>query len=324
MSGIEFLRLADEEFQDRQKQSLPNNMDEAMEQINEYIKTQLPMPYEIDCVPACFDVTQNEEYILIGSRYGGIGLFSTKTKKMMKDIELSPDGISFIQLVSEDSIAIIITEKNTVYIFDFPSFYLKKTFTMKGGKIIVKPGVFKDTAYFVNSSPCIKVIEMEKMNERIISHNANINNIDVSDDGTLIALALESGAIELTHGVSNSVLQSTEPYEFKVDICMFSQFRRFIAAGFQNFVVKVWNIDSDLSIKLTVTVHEGSIRGLAFVNKSRYLVTGGEDNKIVVFDLKVEGEPFYLDLFDSPVLCFQPSDNYKKLYYSQDINRIMA
>ena len=74
---------------------------------------------------------------------------------------------------------------------------------------------------------------------------------------------------------------------------------------------------------MTIKHHEGLIRGLTFVSKSRYLITGGADNKIIVMDMKVEGEPFFLELFDNPVLCFKPSLDYTKLYFTQDINKFM-
>ena len=60
------------------------------------------------------------------------------------------------------------------------------------------------------------------------------------------------------------------------------------------------------------------------MSKSRYLVTGGADNKIIVFDMKIDAEPFFLEMFDKPVLYFKSSLDYTKLYFTQDINRFMV
>ena len=325
MSGIEFLRQAKQAaLENEKKVGPPANMDESMERINEYIDSQLPVTYEMDFVPVCFDVTKSQEKILIGGRFGNIAIYNVITQKMTKDIELSSYGIVSVTLAMEDKVAIVTTESNSVYFLDFPSFYLHKTIVLSGNRICVALNLFKDCIYLVNSTLNVKVIELEKLNERNFPVEIPANCIDISDDDSLIVLGLENGSLALLHGETDAVLQNTEPCEFKIESVTISQFRRFIAAGFQDFSVKVWLLDGSLTVKCVLTEHTAPIRGLAFVNKSRYLVTGGADNKIMVLDMKVEGEPFFLELFDNPVLYFKVSPDFTQLYFSQEINKLMV
>ena len=240
MIGLEFLRSAKEKSKDQSnKKAPPTNMDESMERINEYINSQLPITYEMNFIPVCFDVTQDLERILVGGRYGNIGIYHIPTKKMTKDIELSSVGITSVLLTMDDTLALIATENRCVFFLDFPSFYNRKVVILGGGPIIIKPTVLKDSVYVVNSTEKIRFFELEKLEERQIQLEAIATYIDISDDGTIIALALENGSIELLHGDTENVLQTTEPNEYPIDILTISQYRKFIAAGFRDFTVKI-------------------------------------------------------------------------------------
>ena len=56
-----------------------------------------------------------------------------------------------------------------------------------------------------------------------------------------------------------------------------------------------------MSVKHIFHGHTGSIKGMAFVNENRYLVTGGSDKKIIMFDMKIDSIPYYFELFDAEV-----------------------
>lgn len=322
MSGLDFLRAAKEAEDVQKEKPLPNNLDEAIESVKEYINGQLPVTYEMDFIPVCFDVTQNEEKVFIGGRHGNIAIFSVTSKRMTKDIELSSTAITSVHLACDDSLGIVVTENNVIYFLEFPSFYLKRTLSYSGSLISLKTTYLKDSLYFTNRTDVLFFIELEKITERKISLENQANCIDISDDGTLIALGLENGSIIFLHGETERMLQITEACTSAVDIVAFSQHRKWIAAGYQDFSVIIYNIDDKTSIRRILNVHEATIKGLIFVYKSRYLISGGTDNKIMVLDLKVDASPYFLDLFDAPVLTFRPSPDFKKLYFSQENNNL--
>lgn len=323
MNGVEWLSKSKELELERSSRLPPSNIDEAVERMNEYINSQLPLTYEMDFVPVCFDITEDQEKVFVGGQYGNIGIFNFAKRKMTKDIELTSKAIKAVILACDDTIGIAVTSTNLIYFLEFPSFYMKKTMTLPGSTLIVKLNLLKDSAYISNCSSQVKFVELEKFEERTLEFDKFITCLDICDDGSLIALGQDDGSIKLIHGETEKPLQSTEPREFQVETIAFSQYRRFIAAGFSDYSVIVYNIDGELSVKSHLTEHKGSITGLAFTNKGRYLITGGADNKIMVLDMKVEGLPFFLELYDEPVLYFKTSPDSTKLFFSQNINRLM-
>ena len=56
-----------------------------------------------------------------------------------------------------------------------------------------------------------------------------------------------------------------------------------------------------MTIKQVINLHSGNIKGLEFLKDNRYLITGGTDKKIIMFDLKVNSSPYFFELFDSEV-----------------------
>ena len=240
MIGADFLRQANEKAKEEiKKKAPPTNMEESMEKVNEYINSQLPITYEMDFIPVCFDVTQDLQRVFVGGRYGNIAIFNIPTKKMIKDIELNPTAITSVLLTMEDTLAIVTTENKTIYFLDFPSFYNRKTVALKDGPVIIKPTVLKDSIYVANSTEKIRFFELEKLEERHIQLEGIATYIDISEDGTLIALAINDGSIELFHGDTEKVLQKTSPCNSIIDVLTISQFRKYFAAGFRDFTIKV-------------------------------------------------------------------------------------
>lgn len=323
MSGIEWLNKAKQHEIERSTRLPPSNIDEAVERMNEYINTQLPLTYEMDFIPVCFDVTQDQEKVFVGGEYGNIGIFNFSSRKMTKDIELTSKSIKTVLLACDDTMGIAVTSANLIYFLEFPSFYMKKTMLLQGGPLVLRLNYLKDSVYISNCTNTVRFIELEKFDERTLQLEEQVNCLDICDDGSLIALGGENGSVRLIHGETEIPLQLTEPRESSVEIVAFSQYRRFVAAGFKDFIVVVYNVDGDMSVKSYLDDHKGQVTGLAFTNKARYLITGGADNKIMVLDMTVEGLPFFLELYDQPVLYFKTSPDCTKLFFSQHINRLM-
>lgn len=327
MSGIEYLQYVKQQAEEQSKKTLPRDMHESMQRIKEYIDSQLPITLEMDFVPYCFDVSQNQQNILIGGKYGNIAIFNINKNKMIKDIEISVHCIKSVLLAMDDSLAIVTTEIVSSYkeilFLEFPSFYQKKIIKIHAEVIDIKPGVLKNTIFILDFSFSVRILNLETWSERLLKTDHQITYLDVCDDTALIALALGNGSIQVLHGETESILQTSESYSSVIDILLFSQYHAYIAAGFRDYIIRVFNIDSDLSLKFVLNNHNGPIKGLAFLCKNKYLVSGGSDHKITVMDMRKEASPFFLELFDAPVLCFKTAENCNKLYFSQDINKLM-
>ena len=304
---------------------MPKSFDDAMEQIHEYINKQLPLVIEVEFIPICFDLTKDQKRLVIGGQHGNLAIFDLENKKLTKDIELISRSITVVNLAKDDSMVIAATENSTLFFLEFPSFYLLHSVTMQGHNILIKVGIPSYTAYISDHTTLVHVFDLndEEFRETVIESQLRISYFDISKDSSMLAFALETGKIQLFHNETQVLLQSTAESSAAIEILKFSENIKLIAAGFNDFVIKVWNIDIRMSLKHTFNYHSGSIRGLAFVRDNRYLVSGSLDKKIIMFDMKADSAPYYFELFESEVLCFRTSPAADKLFFSQDMNKFM-
>lgn len=331
MSGLEFLvRKTLSNPLDATKSSNPENFEEALKEFIDFCEIQLPDIFEIDFVPICFDVSEKENAIVLGGKHGNIGFYDMNTKKMMRDEEICQSSINNIFLALDDTQIIISTSDNIILFLEFTTLIFLHQVNLTSNPISMRLGGNKNQLYCSNYDKEIKIIEMKVNNkskhsiykERKIEFNAIICCLDVSDDGSLIALGQIDGSIKLVHGESESSLQSTSVYTCEPTIIAFSEYRKHLAAGFKDFTLKVWNIDTSFTLKYDFSQHTGEITGICFVRDNRYLISGSRDKSIIMWDMKVERLPHTVNLIEEEVLWFKSNDH-KKIYFNQNSNCFM-
>ena len=333
-SGLENLLRGSSKNEEKTRTE-PKNISEAIKDVTKYIESQLPKVIDVDFTPLCFDITDDENKILMGGFHGNIAIFylTAPEPKIIKDIELCSCPISTVVLTLKDSIALVVNEMKVLYILNFPSFNLVQNFVLNSEKITICPGFGKEFVMISTYTNTVLVYDLKQLEDpenksefekREIITDEIVSCLDICDDGSLIAFGFSEGFIRLYHGETESVLQQTEKFSSSIELIIFAQYRKLIAAGLSDARVIVWNIDSGLTVRSVIECHNLSIKGLAFVKDNRYLITGGEDTKIIVHDLKVDRSPYQLELFDYKVLCFKTSASHTKLYYTQNMNKLMV
>ena len=64
--------------------------------------------------------------------------------------------------------------------------------------------------------------------------------------------------------------------------------------------------------------------GIDFVRDNRYMISGGKDKSVVMWDMKVERSPYEIKLIEEEVLWFKCSPDHKKLYFNQNRSSFMV
>ena len=330
MSGLEFLlRKTLSNPSEIRKTAQPTNFQDALNEFFGFCEKQLPEMLETDFIPICFDISENEEIVVLGGKNGEIGIYNLAQKKMIKDHEVVRSAINTVLLAQMDTRIIISTSNFEVIIFEYPSLKMLQRMQLLEQDISLKLGSNKSILYCSNFTEFLSVFEIgAEKGKAFLSHWKietvdKICCIDVSDDGSLLAFGLNNGVVKLIHGESESELQSTPEYEAAPTIISFSEHRRHIGVGFKNFTLKVWNVDSNFTLKYVFTKHTGDITGLAFVKDNRYMISGSKDNTIIMWDMKVERSPYSVSLIEREVIWFKCSSDHKRLFFNQNSNCFM-
>lgn len=329
MSGLEFLlRKTLSNPSEIRKTSSPPDFKAALDEFMSFCEKQLPEIVETDFLPTCFDISENEETVIIGGKIGNIAVYDLQARKIVVDEEVSDSSLDTILFAMGDKKVIASTSTRELIILSMPELIKIKIFQLLPQPVSLKLGSSKGILYCSNYTDTLRVIDIdrdadEEFPERSIKTIDTICCIDVSDDGSLLALGLINGVIKLIHGESESELQSTPAHPSPPTIISFSEHRKHIGVGFKDFTLKVWLVDSNFSLKYEYKEHTAEITGIAFLKDNRYMVTGSRDTNIIMWDMKVERSPYYMKLIEKEVSWFKCSSDHKKLYFNQSSNCFM-
>ena len=248
MASLEFLFHKTLSTQsDIRRASGPANFENALGELISFCEKQLPSIFETDFIPVSFDISKDETIAVLGGKHGNIGTYEFLTKRVIRDEEISRFPLLNISLMANDTQIVALTSSNELFFMEFPSYILIQKLDLKNSPIMLKIHPEKNLLYLSNSTAELTIFNIDTQEEvddrtyssRIIAFDNNIKCIDISDDGFLFALGFDNGIITLMHEDSESELQSTNFNESNPNILCFSEHRRFLAAGFEDFGIKV-------------------------------------------------------------------------------------
>ena len=248
MSGLEFLfRKTLSDPGTLNTKASPENFKEAMDEFVEFCEEQVPKIQETDFIPTCFDITISGEEVVIGGKHGNITIYDMSTQKKVSDQDISRFSIQNILLAMNDKYIAAADSSQVLYFFEYPSLDLIHKIDFKPQPLCIKLGGSKNAIYCSNYENDLRIIEIfvgkkdkeAKFFERKIETNEVICCIDVSEDGSLLAFGLKNGVIKLIHGESENELQATSEHSSAPVIISFSEHRRHIGVGFEDFILRV-------------------------------------------------------------------------------------
>ena len=279
----------------------PKDFKTALGEFLGFCDKQLPILLKTDFLPVCFDISKNEETIIIGGKHGNIGNYDKTIQHIIVDEEICPEyAITTVLFVLNEQQVAICNSKSDIYILDFPKFKILNKIELNccplllpddnSLNVVMKLGSNEEWLYYCKFTTEIEVLKLsgiknyytKNVENYSIKTHSNVLCIDVSDDGTLIATGLENGKVCLIHADTHNSLQSTSETENKPIIVSFSEHGQHIAAGFENHSLKVWHLDKNFSLLYEFNKHTDIITGIAFAIENRYLVTSSADTNIII------------------------------------------
>lgn len=344
MSGLEYLLAKTLSNRSSTEKSQPSDFQSALPELISYCEKQLPSILDIDFMPVCFDISKDEETLLIGGQHGNLAIYHIPSKFKPKDEEICGEYavISVLFTLNEKQIAMS-SSKAEIFFLDYPNLrvlgrldigYTPVPLTIESNvimNVVMKLGSNEELLYFCKFDELIEIVKLstergfyhKKIDVSAVKTEAKVLCLDVSHDGTVVVAGCEDRRVKLIHGDTKTILQSSESYNSKPIIIAFGVRKKLIAAGFDDNTIRVWNIDSHLSLKYEFTKHSDIISGIAFVNDNRYLITSSYDSSVIIWDMKVESLPYTINLYNSKVLSLKPSQDNNKIYFCQSRNSVL-
>ena len=344
MSGLELLLSKQLPSQITRNASLPSDFSSALPELINYCEKQLPSILDIDFMPVCFDVSKDEETLIIGGQHGNLAVYHIPSKYKPKDEEICGEYavVSVLFTLHEKQIAMS-SSKAEIFFLDFPNLrvlgridlgYTPVPLTVESNvtmNVVMKLGSGEEWLYYCKFDDVIEIIHLDTergyYNKRIdiavVEFEAKVLCLDVSVDGMIVAAGCEDGKVKLIHGDTKSKLQSSDSSQAKPIILTFGIKDKLLAAGFDDNSIRVWNLDSHLSLKYEFTKHTDIISGIVFANDNRYLITSSHDSSVIIWDMKVESLPYSLNMYNSKVLTLKISRDAKKVYFCQSRNSVL-
>ena len=311
----------------------PKNFSSAMIEFTNYCDRHLPKISEIIFAPICFCISFNEESLVLGGDYGNVANFDITTDKLMRDEEICYKvPIREILLALDDTLVILSNGDYELFFLEFPSFEILFKIHQSAFPIKIKLNPEKQWLYILNGGNYLTKLELSNdadYYDRIGIENkmifeSEINCIEISQDNSLLAVGVLSGEIIIVSIKADNVLKKTEPYPYKPIIIAFAEFCLMIASAYEDHSIKVWNLNSSLTLRLNLIKHTDMVTGLAFVRENKYLISTSLDYFINVWDIKAESVPHSINILDSKVLQLISSKDHKTVYYLQQTNAVMT
>ncbi|OMJ77979.1 hypothetical protein SteCoe_22300 [Stentor coeruleus] len=346
MSGLQYLlskTLSVEEAAEPPKK--PESFTECLDDLLDYCNKQLPTLYNLDFKPVSFDISKDEETLVIGGEHGNVAVYDMLKKVKIRDEEKCGiySVVSILFVLNEQQI-VFCSSKSDIHFLEYPT--LKNLYKIElnyspirlndgQGTILnvsMKLGSNEEWLYYCNYTEEVQIMKLsttkdyyrKRIDQHHIETQDKVTCLDISDDGTLIAVGLDNNTIGLIHADTFTKLQSTENYTSRPLLVTFSQNRKYIAAGFEDFKVIVWRLDNVLTKIYEMTDHKDIVTGITFINNNENMVTASGDNNIIVWNMRVESLPYTMNLLEKPVMHFKVAKDYSKVYFSQDYNAIMS
>ena len=345
MSGLDYLLAKTLSKQSSANEpDLPGDFSSALSDFVSFCDKQLPSVMDLDFMPMCFDISKDEENLIIGGEHGNVAVYHVPSKFKPKDEEVCGEYavVSVLFTLNEKQI-VLSSSKAEIFFLNYPNLRVLGRLELSYTPIplspdsnitlnaVMKIGGNEECLYYTKFDERVYVVKLstekgyyaKKVDLITIKTASKVICMDVAGDSTLLAVGCDDCRVCLIHNDTESTLQSTQSYSSKPTVLAFGLKLKLLASGFEDFSVRVWNLDSTLSLKYSFFKHVDQITGLAFVKDNRFLVTSSYDSSIIIWDMKVESQPYSLNLHNTRVLYFKASRDTKKVYFCQSKNSVL-
>lgn len=309
----------------------PEDFSQALQEFSQYCERQLPHKYLLAFIPTCFTLTNDEQSLVIGGSIGNIANFSIEKGQILRDEEIShSNAIISVEVVLNDSQVVALTANFELFFLEFPSFEVLYRTSLKAFPVVMKQNPKMNVLYLTNGGEELSCITLsneddfytKKYRKRQIPMNDLPCSLQVSTDGSLLAVGFEKGMITIFHANNEKPLKSIEECEGKPLLIAFSKHNSYMAASFEDYSIKVWAMGNNLNLLHVLSRHSDTVSGLAFVRDNKYLVSSSFDTFINVWDMKVECLPYAMSMNELRVTGISLFSDHKTVAYTQESDSI--
>jgi WD40 repeat protein len=265
-----------------------------------YNSTDLSLKYFFETKGwlSSFCVSEDGTWVVTGDKNGNVAVWNIVDGKEIARFEGQSGEIISLAISPDKSLVASVTDNKIVSLWDLNQKQLKFSFkkhALRVNKVLFSP----DGQYAISGGDDFQVMFWDVNSGEFVKQypsTQKINDISISPDGTMLALALNNATIEIRNYKDGQIRKTFEDWRI-VDpfkLIKFLPSNSLLVSGSENGIVRVWNINGTSIWETPSQDKDGkpieikSLRSISISDDGVKFVTLSDDNLINVWDIDLK------------------------------------
>ena len=230
--------------------------------------------------------------LFIGTASGSLHVVDVTTKQEIKFLQFQKGGIFKIKFLSSGKSILFSTSNGYLIELDLELFLIKKESKISELKIrSIEIDDDLNRIYLTDGSGEFHVLELSTF-KKIISvqaHQQSCNCITIHPNGKYLVTGGKDAHLNVFDKFSFEKLMSIPAHNFAIYACMFLGKSGYMATASRDKTIKIWDANTfDFLLRINkenFDAHTHSVNSLYWMDETSQLISAGDDQKLMVWDI---------------------------------------
>jgi WD40 repeat protein len=288
----------------------------TMKTIENYVKENTTMMYEIGLKINGFAVTQNNVDLIYCTTCGKIGIFDTVKRIIKEDAVLSDKSLFAVMLTTDEKFIIATGICKVLRVYTYPELNHYKDIEGHEGNVIrLARSPDQKWLYSCSEDSTVRRWDLSSFSggEILMRHEGQAKALTIDPNNRYLFSGGEDKLVRVYDLLENREIRQLQGHENWVWALAVSPDNKTLASGSSDNNVKIWSM-GDFSCLRTFIGHKKRLSSLQFSPDSRFLVSGSTDTTLRIWPLEIKAENVLLEGHANWVKALLISSDQKFIY----------